>query len=255
MRDNDFMGIFSRMLHHLKGERIERSFSRQHHDVLMTQLQQQTSLMKLKDKRQVIECILPDSDETLQTIILDIDLYEKKLIIDEPSPLRVSLDSLIGKSITLRHQHQQLMLCFSAMVLDYNANDRSLSIDLPYQADYQPRRIEPRIEFSEHTVHSANINPLFGAPWYAMLKNISHGGMRIAVAGDLRDQLHKNLPIQRCDIDLGFKKPLTCGGRVKSFSFYTRPYRHTMVSIMFDGMSQNDLAYLDDFLLDIMEAA
>ena len=254
------MGLFSRMLlsrmlQNLKGESIERSFSREHHDVLMTQLQQQTALIKLKDKRQVIECVLPDSDEILQTIILDIDLFDKKLTIDEPNPSRIAFESLIGKSITLRHQHQQMMLSFSAMVLDYNTSERSLSIDLPYQAEYQPRRIEPRVEFSEQSIHSANINPLFGAPWYAMLKNISHGGMRIAVAGDLRDQLHKNLPIQRCDIDLGFKKPLICGGRVKSFSFYTRPYRHTLISIMFDGMSENDAAYLDDFLLDIVEAA
>lgn len=249
------MGIFSRMLQHLKGESIESSFSKAHHDVLMSQLQQQTCLLKLQENRQVIECLLPDTDEPLQTIILSIDLYERKLRIDEPSPLRIAPNELIGKSITIRHQQGQLMLCFSAMVLDYDEIDHTLSIDLPYQADYQPRRIEPRIEFSEQSLHSANINPLFGAPWYAMLKNISHGGMRIAVAGDLRKQLHKNLPIQRCDVDLGFKKPLRCGGRVKSFSFYTKPYRHTLISIMFEDMSESDCAYLNDFLTDIMEAA
>jgi len=193
------MGIFSRMLHHLKGESIDRSFSKAQHDVLMTQLQQQTCLLKLQENRQVIECLLPDSN-------------------DDPI-------------------------------------DNSLCIDLPYQADYQPRRIEPRIEFNDQSVFSANINPLFGAPWYAKLKNISQGGMRIAVAGDLRDQLHKNLPIQRCDIDLGFKKPLRCSGRVKSFSFYTRPYRHTLVSIMFENMNEHDLGNLEDFLMDVMEAA
>jgi|GEM_PF-2771039 len=249
------MGIFSRMLHHLKGESIDRSFSKAQHDVLMTQLQQQTCLLKLQENRQVIECLLPDSNEPMQTIILGIDLYERKLRIDEPSPLRITPDELIGKSITIRHQQGQLMLCFSAMVLDFDPIDNSLCIDLPYQADYQPRRIEPRIEFNDQSVFSANINPLFGAPWYAKLKNISQGGMRIAVAGDLRDQLHKNLPIQRCDIDLGFKKPLRCSGRVKSFSFYTRPYRHTLVSIMFENMNEHDLGNLEDFLMDVMEAA
>lgn len=249
------MGIFSRMLHHLKGESIEGSFSKAQHDVLMTQLQQQTSLLKLQENRQVIEFLLPDSDQPLQTIILGIDLYERKLRIDEPSPLRIPPNELIGKTVTIRHQQEQLMLCFSVMVLDYDPIDQTLSIDLPYQADYQPRRIEPRIEFSDESVHSANINPLFGAPWYAKLINISQGGMRIAVAGDLRNQLHKNLPIQRCEIDLGFKRPLRCGGRVKSFSFYNRPYRHTLVSIKFEDISDNDLAYLDDFLGDIIEAA
>jgi len=222
------MGLFSRMLHHLKGDSIERSFSREHHDVLMSQLQQQTSLLKLQENRQVIECLLPDSDDALQTIILGIDLYERKLLIDEPTPTRLPLEELIGKSITLRHQQGQLMLSFCVIVLDYNRVEKTLTIDLPQ---------------------------LFGAPWYAILNNISHGGMRIAVAGDLRDQLHKNLPIRRCDIELGFKKPLRCKGRVKSFSFYTRPYHHTLVSIMFEGLDDQSHAYLDDFLFEITAAA
>lgn len=249
------MGLFSRMLHHLKGDSIERSFSREHHDVLMSQLQQQTSLLKLQENRQVIECLLPDSDDALQTIILGIDLYERKLLIDEPTPTRLPLEELIGKSITLRHQQGQLMLSFCVIVLDYNRVEKTLTIDLPQQADYQPRRLEPRIEFGEQSGYSAHINPLFGAPWYAILNNISHGGMRIAVAGDLRDQLHKNLPIRRCDIELGFKKPLRCKGRVKSFSFYTRPYHHTLVSIMFEGLDDQSHAYLDDFLFEITAAA
>lgn len=249
------MGIFSRMLHHLKGDTIERSFSKEHHDILMSQLQHHTALLKLKEKRQVIECVVAEHNDTLQTIILGIDLYEQRLVIDEPTSLRLAPTSLIGKSMTLRHQHGQLMLSFSAIILDYDPVERSFSIDLPRHADYQPRRIEPRIEFSEESLYSTNINPLFGAPWYALLKNISHGGMRIAVAGDLRDQLHKDLPIQRCEIDLGFKRPLSCGGRVKSFSFYARPYRHTLISIMFEGMEEADRLYLDDFLLDVMEAA
>lgn len=249
------MGLFSRMLQNLKGETFDRPFSRAHHDVLMTQLQQQTSLMQLKENRQVIECFLPDSEEILQTIILKLDLYEKKLFIDVPSPNRFDPDSLIGKTLTLRHQRQQLMLSFTAMVLDYDAMNKLLIVDLPYQADYQPRRIEPRIEFDEHSFYSTKVNPLFGAPWAATVKNISHGGMRIAVAGDLRNQLHKNLPIKRCQIDLGFKQPLLSGGRVKSFSFYARPYRHTMISIMFDDMSANDMANLEHFLVNILQAA
>ena len=249
------MGIFSRMLQHIKGNPIEESFSKAHHDVLMSQLEQQTSLLKLKDTRQVVECLLDDKQEIMQTIILGIDLYERKLTIYEPTPMRIPPESLIGKTIILRHQQGQLMLSFSAIVLDYHASERSLSIDLPSRADYQPRRIEPRIELGQDTAYSVNVNPLFGAPWYAMVKNISHGGMRIAVAGDLRNQLHKNLPIQRCEIDLGFKKPIRSGGRVKSFSFYGRPYRHTLISIMFEGMTDHDRAFLDDFLLDVLEAA
>jgi c-di-GMP-binding flagellar brake protein YcgR len=241
------MGIFKRVLTHLAKEKSS-PIDNHSNNRLLSQINQFAPLIRLQDERQLIEVITSDYTDSFQSMILGVDLYNQQLIIDEFSPRIQNPNALAGQTIVLRHQQQQQMLKIETEVLNWNENTNSVHIKLPSTVDYQPRREYSRIVLSGSEVMSTTVIPLYGAPWYASITNISEGGMRILVTGDIRNQLHKNKPLKRCEINLPNNTMTTCAGRVKSYSYHGRPYRHTEISIAFESMTEKELDNLQHFL-------
>lgn len=244
------MGIFNKVLHHLSRSKTEEDkVSQNTKNRLLEQVNQYAPLIRLQDERKLIEVIIPGHMDSFQSMIVGVDLYNQQLILDDLTPKLQNREALIGESVVLRHQHKQQMLNISSDVLSWDGESQCFHLKLPEIVHYQPRRQTPRLFLSGKTPLSATIDPIYGAPWYASVSNISTGGMRILVMGDLRNQLHKHKPLKKCDINLNNNSPLiSCRGRVKSFSYQGRPYRHTEISISFESISDEYLDALDEFI-------
>ncbi len=237
------MGIFNRVLDHFTKKKTEATVTTTNNR-LLAQINRYASLIRLQDERQLIEVISPDHTDSFQSMIVGVDLYNQQLIIDEFSPKIQNPTALVGRTLVLRHQHNQQMIKVTCEVLGWEEKSHCLLLTLPEDVNYQPRRHELRVELTGSAPLTATIDPLYGAPWYASISNISTGGMRILVTGDLRNNLHKNKFLKKCNITLANGSEVPCKGRVKAFSYHGRPFRRTEISIAFESMSEDDHAEL-----------
>jgi c-di-GMP-binding flagellar brake protein YcgR len=188
-------------------------------------------------------------------MIIGVDLYNQQLIIDELSPRIQNPESLIGRTLTIRHQKNRQMLNIEVDVIGWSNDTHSLHLSLPEDTGYLPRRQHYRRELLATTPMNARVAPVYGAPWHATLVNISVGGMRIIVSGDLRAELDKHKPLKKISFTLPASSTVTCGGLVKSFSFIGRPYRRTEISIEFNNLSDDHKFDLQHFIEQVPIAA
>lgn len=243
------MGIINRVLDRLSKPKPVSGINRQElHSGLFAQVNRYVSLIRLQDQRQLVEIISTDFIDSFQSMIIGVDLYNQQLIIDELSPRIQNPESLIGRTLTIRHQQNRQMINIDVDVISWSEETHCLHLSLPEDIGYTPRRQNYRMELLTAVPINAVIAPLYGAPWHSTLTNISLGGMRIIVSGDLRSELQKNKPLQKCTLALPTGNTVTCGGHVKSFSFIGRPYRRTEISIEFDKLSDEYKFELEQFI-------
>ncbi|MGH1486187.1 MAG: flagellar brake protein [Cellvibrionaceae bacterium] len=248
------MGIFNKVLYHLSKNKVETE-AKDTNNRLLAQINRYASLIRLQDERQLIEVITEKRSDSFQSMIVGVDLYNQQLILDDFSPRIQNREALLGQTLILRHQHNRQMLKVTSEVLAWEEGSQCFLLKLPEDVQYHPRRQESRIFLPSSVPLSATIDPIYGAPWYASITNISAGGMRILVTGDLRSQLHKHKPLKKCDIALDSNTAISCKGRVKSFSYHGRPYRRTEISIAFESMNEEDQYSLHSFLEQLSIAA
>ncbi|MBX2807746.1 MAG: flagellar brake protein [Cellvibrionaceae bacterium] len=217
---------------------------------LAEQLNRYGILIQLQDDRQLLALLFPNGVDSFQTMILGIDLYQQQLTLDALTPSIKNPEDMIGSALYLRHYQSNQVLLLQTTLIACNQQDHSLQVSLPQNIHYQPRRAQQRVTLGVEASAKATLYPLYGAPWYATVNNISCGGMRIAVSGDLRAALHKHLVIKRCELHLTAQNRLCCRGRVKAFSYHSRPFRHTLISIAFEALTEDTLAELQDFIDD-----
>ncbi len=223
------------------------------HTSLFSQVNRYASLIGLQDQRQLIEIISSDFNDSFQSMIVGVDLYQQQLIIDELSPKIQNPEALIGRKLTIRHQKDRQMINISVDVIAWSEDTHCLHLSLPEDTSYGPRRRDYRMELLSNAPVNAVITPVYGSPWHSTLTNISLGGMRIIVSGDLRPELEKHKPLKKCSLVLPSNHfpadpPINCSGRVKSFRFIGRPYRRTEISIEFDTISESDQLALQQFI-------
>jgi len=253
-RLSNFMGIFNRVLHHFaqhisaSAQKQQDSITQNTNDRLLAQVNRFTSLIRLQDERQLIEVIVGKQGESFQSMIVGVDLYNQQLIIDEFSPRIQNPSALVGQTIILRHQNKQQMLKINSEILSWDESNHTIVLDLPDRVEYQPRRQQERIVLNNNTPLSAVIDPIYGAPWHAGIDNISLGGARILVMGDLRPHLHKHKPLRKCEITLDNGQVISCRAKVKAFSYHGRPFRRTEISIEFETLQNEDLFKLEEFI-------
>lgn len=251
------MGIFNRVLHLFSNKHFAQEGSTQAKGLpieantnnrLLAQINRYASLIRLQDERQLVEVIIGEHADSFQSMIVGVDLYNQQLIIDEFSPRIQNPGALIGQAVILRHQNKQQMLKVTGKILNWDESTHSIVLNLPEQVEYQPRRQQTRIMLDKTMPITAVIDPIYGAPWHAGIDNISLGGARILVMGDLRPHLHKNKPLRKCDITLDNGQIISCRGKVKAFTYSGRPFRRTEISIEFETWQNEDLFKLEEFI-------
>ena len=226
-----------------------------HKQTINEQLSRYAPLIHLQEQRQLLEAVLPHRQDSFQTLIVGLDLMQQHLVIDELAPLLADPKSLIGKQINIRHQRNRTMLDMPLTILDWSAQERCYRLTLPDHVKYSPRRHYERLTLARHSLLNTEVKPLYGAPWCATIDNISHGGMRISVGGDLRGQLSKHQLLPICRILLSNTTSIDCRGYVKAYSYFNRPYRHTEISIEFETMDSQQREELTRFLDHLTIAA
>ncbi|MFT5421739.1 MAG: c-di-GMP-binding flagellar brake protein YcgR [Candidatus Endobugula sp.] len=246
------MGLFNHFIDRLTHTEVEPIVNQQAIEHrLLEHYDNYNHLLKLQAARQLVEVLLNNRKNSFQSMIINIDLINDSFGLDAFSPTLLAPESLIGQDITIRHQHQWKKLEINTSIIDWSVVDQCYRLNLPEFADYQPRRNYPRLLLDNNNLLKTHINPLYGAPWYATVKDISQGGMRINIPGDLRQHLHKDKLLPQCQVILDEDITVKCRGVVRAFTYVSKPYRHTEISIEFHNMNhfhQTDLKRFIDYI-------
>lgn len=205
-------------------------------------------LWELQKQRQQLEVRIGSASRVYQSMILAIDVERGLLWLDDLFPQQILLEA--GDELTLRHHRQGEQLVIKAPIVALGASygASGLAIMLPETARYTPRRGAPRFAIGHQSPLSVKIRTLGQEPSYGTLQDISTGGLRLLVAGNLLPYLRHGVLLPLCEVALTDSLQIRCRARVCAFRMGRNPYRHTQISVQFIDLEDDKRAALARFL-------
>lgn len=205
-------------------------------------------LWDLQKQRQLLEVKITGTSRVYQSMILALDVERGLLWLDDLFPQQHILDA--GDEITLRHHRngEQLVIRAPIVAMGSTYDASGFAITLPEFVYYIPRRSSPRYIIGHQSPLSVKIRTLGQEPSYGTLQDISTGGLRLIVAGNLLPYLRHGALLPMCEVDISDELQIRCRARICAFRIGRSPYRHTQISIEFIDMEEKTRAALARFL-------
>ncbi len=205
-------------------------------------------LWDLQKQRQLLEVKITGASRVYQSMILALDVERGLLWLDDLFPQQHILDA--GDEITLRHHRngEQLVIRAHIVAMGSTYDASGFAITLPEFVYYIPRRSSPRYIIGHQSPLSVKIRTLGQEPSYGTLQDISTGGLRLIVAGNLLPYLRHGALLPMCEVDISDELQIRCRARICAFRIGRSPYRHTQISVEFIDMEEKTRAALARFL-------
>lgn len=192
-------------------------------------------LFELQQKRQLLEVVCNRTGERFQSLILELDFDSNTLVLDDLFPTPQGGLYQPGELLTVKHHKDGTVLSFSMPLESVVIENHTplFKLRMPEQVEYRQRRSQPRVALSKQQPLTVKLQSPRRTPWYATANNISSGGMRVVVGGNVLDQLQPGVLLPQCEFSFDDDFQVRCQARAKSFRFLRRPYRHTEISLEF----------------------
>lgn len=205
-------------------------------------------LWELQKQRQLLEVKITGASRIYQSMILALDVERGLIWLDDLFPQQHILDT--GDEITLRHHRngEQLVIGGPIVAMGSTYEASGFAISLPEFAYYMPRRSAPRYVIGHQSPLSVKIRTLGQEPSYGTLQDISTGGLRMIVAGNMLAHLRHGALLPMCEVDISDELQVRCRARICAFRMGRSPYRHTQISIEFIDLEEETRATLGRFL-------
>ena len=215
-------------------------------------LDQYESLYQLLNQRQIIEVKVEGSSLSYQTLVLAVDIQRGLLWLDDLFPKQHVVE--IGDRITLRHHRNGEQISFSAPILAWGTNygANGLAILLPEHVSYIPRRQCLRADMSDKSNLGLKLRVVGHEAIYASVLDVSTGGLRASVPGNLLGQLRHGALLPLCELTLSDELTIRCSARVRSFRLLRLPHRHTQISIEFVDLTFERQQQLQQFINNVV---
>jgi c-di-GMP-binding flagellar brake protein YcgR len=210
--------------------------------------EQYLPLAELQNQRQLLEVKITGASRVYQSMILAIDAERGLLWLDDLFPQQLLLDA--GDEITLRHHRngEQLVIRAPVVAMGSTYDASGFAITLPEFVYYMPRRTSPRYIIGHQSPLSVKIRTLGQEPSYGTLQDISTGGLRLIVAGNMLPYLRHGALLPMCEVDISDELQIRCRARICAFRIGRSPYRHTQISVEFIDMEEETRTALARFL-------
>lgn len=208
------------------------------------------TLYALLEKRALIDVVCHRSGSHYQSMILSVDPQTQSFQVDEFFPSPVNVDYLKGDEFTISYRQQGAVLVFSTTLLAINQESRApmYLFNFPESVEYKQRRQSNRIPLSTKQPLSVRLTTGNSISLFATAQNLSAGGMRLTVGGNMVDQLPINSQLPGCEFKFHNDFKVSCQALIKAMRFNRTPYRHTEISIEFSGLKQQDFNQLNQLV-------
>lgn len=210
--------------------------------------EEHAALWQLQQQRQLLEVKIVGSSRSYQSMIMAIDRERGLLWLDDLFPQQLILDA--GDVLCIRHHRntEELVIRAPIVALGVSYGTSGIAIELPAMAFYQPRRQTPRYTIGHQSPLSVKIRPIGQEPCYGSLQDISEGGLRLMVAGNLLSHLRHGAIMPLCEVSLTDELRIRCKARIRAFRVGRSPYRHTQISLEFLDLLEEQREALRRFL-------
>jgi len=104
---------------------------------------------------------------------------------------------------------------------------------LPEQPSYVPRRQLRRADMSDKPSVNLKLRAIGQDVTYGSVLDISGGGLRASIPGNMLGQLRHGALLPLCELTLSDELTIRCSARVRGFRLLRVPHRHTQISIEF----------------------
>lgn len=192
------------------------------------------ALEQLIDSQQSFQLVTPEGSRH-QSLALQLDRQNNTLIVDEPMPTLAPWLTNSGQQLRLEHRLGTHMLLLNCHV-EAQANNpllRSIALKLPSNIEYQPRRQDPRLAIRKDRPLTVKLLSDLGDAWFASIENISAGGLRVNVGGNISDRLGIGAVLPMCHFRLSPDLTIQSQVRICAYRFARSPHRHTEISLQF----------------------
>ncbi len=242
------MSLLKRLFKKDQAANLEAASSAEANLNLVSQIPEQyLEIWELHKKRQLLEVKIQGSSRAYQSMILALDIERGLLWLDDLFPQQHMLET--GDEISIRHHRQGEQLIIRGPVIalgsDYGAS--GFALILPEQAAYQPRRANPRFSLAGNSPTLIKLRPLGQEPCMGSLQDISAGGIKVNIPGNLLSQLSHGVTLPLLEFKLGDLQ-IRCKAKVCALRICRAPQRCTQLSLAFADMPESLRDNLDRLL-------
>lgn len=205
-------------------------------------------LWQLHKQRQLLEVRIGQGTKIYQSMIVALDIERGLLWLDDLFPQQRAID--VGDELIVRHHRngEQLLIRAPIIALGANYGAAGIAILLPENASYSPRRTHPRFNLVSDSPTMVKIRTLGEEPCFGTLQDISAGGLRLQVPGNLLHHLRHGIQLPLCELSLGDNLQIRCRARVCAFRIARSPFRCTQISLEFVDLSDQKRQEIFQFL-------
>lgn len=244
------MGKFTRPATARQQKRQHETHEALQHSELLTTLDRYAPLLELMHQKYFIDVIPEGDNQRYQSIVLDIDLQAGYLILDELFPQSKRSQLQPGQQVVVQHHRRGQVLEFSANVIRLTSvlGEDCLALDLPKQINNKHRRQYERLSLADNHPLSVRLQAYGKNPWLGAIQNISAGGMRVAVRGNIIGELRRGDLLPLCEFKFTERLTVRCGARILCYRQERNPNRHTQLSVAYEGLSTEHRLQIQQFV-------
>lgn len=208
-------------------------------------------LWRLQSQRQIIE-VKDENNRSYQTMVIAIDIQRGIVWLDDLFPNQHMLE--IGDELTLHHHRNGKQLSFSSPIVAWGKRYGAggVAIMLPEETTYQSRRQSSRLDLTHKASIVVKVIPAGFDASYGTLQDLSTGGLRLKVSGNLVSQLRHGALVPVCEFKLDNDVQICCSARIRAFHSQKTPLLCTYISIEFIDLSIEKQKQIKKFLGDVL---
>ena len=204
-------------------------------------------LYRLRREHRLLRVKVPGVEGDLQSLLLEIDLRNQRMLLDEPFPLRVEMEAMVGRRLQVASVEGAASTRFetTALAVESLRGLPVLSVALPVAVVAAQRRNNYRLAVDEHTHIQAILRHDELGNLAARVMDLSVQGIRLEVPGIITDALDG---VVNLFLRMGMEQGMLCQLRVCS----QQPVygeEATLVGGQFQGLNPPQVQTIERFIV------
>lgn len=209
-------------------------------------------LFRLRREHRLLQARFSGVEDIFQSLLLEVDLEQNRLLLDEPFPHRFPAQSWVGRRIHVSTSEGGLATRFESRVSSIVSMDQgtALVLEMPRDIMAAQRRRHFRVNVSRRMPVDAVVRLPGQGNLAATVLDLSASGVRFAIPGE-----HQQLDEEsKLCLRLGSEAPMVCLLSVR----YLRPSLQeedcTEVGAKLSGLNSSQLKIIERFLVRMQRA-
>lgn len=211
-----------------------------------------TTLQTLMKERVFLQVRLPTlNDATYQSLILEVDNENDKLVIDDLFPRDLGPDITEGVPVEVFCKHQGLHLHFESVIEAITLVEGNIAYQLRVPTQVEAK--QQRKHFRVHIPLDSGVKLATEVPNVSMASvlNLSSTGIGLIIPGNVEDVMRTQRVLKNCRLHLPMNSTVICAVQVRSVQFKSKPTRRTIVGGELTGISGPDQKKLDQYVFSL----